>query len=504
MPLTPLAVPAAAPAPPCVGPARRRAARPTSPREPPRPASRRAAARGPRGGAAPWLTRHLPVAGVGRPCRGRPGRCCAASTCTIEEGELALVVGRTGSGKSTLLGAMCGRVPHFTGGTLTGHVRLHGRDTRDHRPRDLADLVGVVGQDPLAGFVTDTVEEELAYGMEQLGLPAADHAQAGRGDPRPARHRRAARRRRCASCPAGSSSGWPSARCSRPTPASSCSTSRPRPSTPPAPRRCSRPSPGSCTTSPSRSSSPSTGSSGCCTTPTPSCTSRRRARCARGCPSDLMVDSDIASPWSSSAGMPGGRRCRCPCATRAARPRGLRRPAHRHPARDAATDPAAPPTPTEPDVVPRRRAASWCATPATCSPSAGVDLDLHAGEVTALMGRNGCGKSSLLWALQGSGAPAPSGHRSRATRRRPARSSRSDPGVRENVVRWSAWCRRPRRTCSTSTPSAPSASRPTARAACRAAPARGCSPRWPPASRPTSTRATSPRARSWPSCSPCS
>ncbi|WP_392545092.1 ABC transporter ATP-binding protein [Oryzobacter telluris] len=92
---------------------------------------------------------------------------------TVGEGELALVVGRTGSGKSTLLGAMCGRVPHFTGGTLAGHVRVHGRDTREFRPRDLADLVGVVGQDPLAGFVTDTVEEELAYGMEQLGLPAA-------------------------------------------------------------------------------------------------------------------------------------------------------------------------------------------------------------------------------------------------------------------------------------------------------------------------------------------
>jgi len=91
----------------------------------------------------------------------------------VEEGELALVVGRTGSGKSTLLGAMCGRVPHFTGGTLHGRVLVHGRDTRDHRPRDLADVVGVVGQDPLAGFVTDTVEEELAYGMEQLGLPAA-------------------------------------------------------------------------------------------------------------------------------------------------------------------------------------------------------------------------------------------------------------------------------------------------------------------------------------------
>ena len=49
---------------------------------------------------------------------------------------------------------------------------MAGRDTRTHPPRELADVVGVVGQDPLAGFVTDTVEQELAYGMEQLGLPA--------------------------------------------------------------------------------------------------------------------------------------------------------------------------------------------------------------------------------------------------------------------------------------------------------------------------------------------
>ncbi len=90
----------------------------------------------------------------------------------VDEGELCLVVGRTGSGKSTLLGAVNGLVPHFTGGTLAGRVTVLGRDTRQHRPRDLADVVGVVGQDPLLGFVTDTVEEELAYGMEQLALPA--------------------------------------------------------------------------------------------------------------------------------------------------------------------------------------------------------------------------------------------------------------------------------------------------------------------------------------------
>ena len=89
----------------------------------------------------------------------------------LPEGELVLVVGRTGAGKSTLLRAINGLVPHFTGGHLEGRVTVDGIDTRDHPPRDLAHVVGMVGQDPLAGFVTDTVEEELAYGMEQLAVP---------------------------------------------------------------------------------------------------------------------------------------------------------------------------------------------------------------------------------------------------------------------------------------------------------------------------------------------
>ncbi len=92
-------------------------------------------------------------------------------TLRIEEGELALVVGRTGVGKSTLLRVINGLVPHFTGGTLAGRVLIEGRETRAQPPRELADVVGFVGQDPLAGFVTDTVEEELAYTMEQLAVP---------------------------------------------------------------------------------------------------------------------------------------------------------------------------------------------------------------------------------------------------------------------------------------------------------------------------------------------
>ncbi len=90
----------------------------------------------------------------------------------LDEGELVLVTGRTGVGKSTLLGLLTGLVPRFTGGILTGDVTLDGESIVRTPPRERAHQIGVVGQDPAAGFVTDTVEQELAYGMEQLGLPA--------------------------------------------------------------------------------------------------------------------------------------------------------------------------------------------------------------------------------------------------------------------------------------------------------------------------------------------
>ena len=72
-----------------------------------------------------------------------------ASNSTVPEGELVLLVGPSGVGKSTVLGTVSGLVPHFTGGTLRGRVTVDGRDTRTHKPRELADVVGTVGQDPL-------------------------------------------------------------------------------------------------------------------------------------------------------------------------------------------------------------------------------------------------------------------------------------------------------------------------------------------------------------------
>ncbi|MEU5872285.1 ATP-binding cassette domain-containing protein [Glycomyces sp. NPDC047369] len=93
---------------------------------------------------------------------------------TLPEGEFCLLVGPTGAGKSTLLKSVNGLVPRFTGGDMHGRITVAGRDVRTATPADLADVVGYVGQDPLAGFVTDEVELELAYTAEQLGIaPAA-------------------------------------------------------------------------------------------------------------------------------------------------------------------------------------------------------------------------------------------------------------------------------------------------------------------------------------------
>ena len=93
----------------------------------------------------------------------------------LPEGELCLVVGPTGGGKSTLLRCVNGLVPHFTGGRLDGRVTVAGRDTRTHPPRELADVVGVVLQDPLAGFVTDVVEDELANPLLGIAAPPGRH-----------------------------------------------------------------------------------------------------------------------------------------------------------------------------------------------------------------------------------------------------------------------------------------------------------------------------------------
>ena len=93
-------------------------------------------------------------------------------TLEIPEGELCVVVGETGTRKvdPSAGDQRTGAALQRRGAGRDGH---RGRqDDQGQSPRDLADVVGFVGQNPLATFVTETVEDELAYTMENLGVPA--------------------------------------------------------------------------------------------------------------------------------------------------------------------------------------------------------------------------------------------------------------------------------------------------------------------------------------------
>ena len=97
----------------------------------------------------------------------------ALSTITEEmaPGSYTVVAGPSGAGKSTLLRALNGLVPHFYGGVFGGRVLVQGIDTRQVQPADLGRIVGFVGQDPERQTVMDRVEDEIAFGPENYGLP---------------------------------------------------------------------------------------------------------------------------------------------------------------------------------------------------------------------------------------------------------------------------------------------------------------------------------------------
>jgi energy-coupling factor transporter ATP-binding protein EcfA2 len=92
----------------------------------------------------------------------------------VRPGELVCLLGSSGSGKSTLLRALAGLVPHFHGGSFTGRVDVAGRDTRSVKPSDLAGTIAIAFQDPEDQVVFTGVEHEVAFGLENIGVPPAE------------------------------------------------------------------------------------------------------------------------------------------------------------------------------------------------------------------------------------------------------------------------------------------------------------------------------------------
>ncbi|MCI2413666.1 MAG: ATP-binding cassette domain-containing protein [Candidatus Aramenus sp.] len=89
----------------------------------------------------------------------------------IEEGESVLVVGKSGSGKSTLVNCINGVIPHMISGELRGDVVVMGNRVKETPLSKLSTVVGTVLQDPESQVVNYLVEEEVAFGPENLALP---------------------------------------------------------------------------------------------------------------------------------------------------------------------------------------------------------------------------------------------------------------------------------------------------------------------------------------------
>ncbi|NEG78434.1 ATP-binding cassette domain-containing protein [Bifidobacterium avesanii] len=112
--------------------------------------------------------RYAPIIDGGRPVPGLRG-----VDLTVRPGEFVGVVGPTGAGKSTLLMALAGIIPELADGDMAGSVTVAGMRTGETAVADLSRRVGYVQQDPESQLFCASVEEEIAFPLEQRGMDPA-------------------------------------------------------------------------------------------------------------------------------------------------------------------------------------------------------------------------------------------------------------------------------------------------------------------------------------------
>jgi energy-coupling factor transporter ATP-binding protein EcfA2 len=93
---------------------------------------------------------------------------------TIRDGEWVLLAGSSGCGKSTLLHLLNGLIPHIVGGTLTGEIRIDGMEPARTPIAEISRGVGTVFQNPELQLFAPRVEDDAAFGCENLGFPPAE------------------------------------------------------------------------------------------------------------------------------------------------------------------------------------------------------------------------------------------------------------------------------------------------------------------------------------------
>ncbi len=91
----------------------------------------------------------------------------------IEEHAFVGIVGANEQGKTSLISCISGLIPHSHNGIYRGAVQVFGREVKDQDALDLATQVGIVFADPEAQFTAMTVEEELVFGLENMGFDMA-------------------------------------------------------------------------------------------------------------------------------------------------------------------------------------------------------------------------------------------------------------------------------------------------------------------------------------------
>ena len=88
-----------------------------------------------------------------------------------DKGEILLVLGTSGSGKSTLLKAITGAVPNFYGGSIEGSIYINEKSVKTISHRERAHMISAVFQDPEKQIVMNTVHKEIAFSLENIGVP---------------------------------------------------------------------------------------------------------------------------------------------------------------------------------------------------------------------------------------------------------------------------------------------------------------------------------------------